>query len=148
MPRAVEPVRAIGRLEPDGPWVGFQSVGGRFRLVFGLKDGSIVWDPTSGPGPRRTALVAAAMAFYLGATTDPPPDLEATQADLARLVSSLIETTHDSVERETLQEAVDAIDDGLPGELVAGRLAALTDEPTADPSAILRERLRLVRRPR
>ena len=148
MPRAVEPVRAIGRLSPDATWVGFQAVGDGYRLVFGLADGSIVPDSTREPGPLRAGLIAAVMGFYLGAAIDPPPELEATQADLARLVHSLLSTTSGSVERAALQEALDAIDDGLPGEVVAGRLAVLTDEPTVDPSLLLRERLRLACRPR
>ena len=45
----------------------------------------------------------------------PPPDLEATQADVAELVRSLAADP----------EAIDAIDDGLPGDAVALRLATL-----------------------
>jgi len=103
MPRAVEPVRAIGRLAPGGPQVGIAPAPDGYRLVFGLADGSWLSDPTTDRRERRAGLVAAAIAFYLGSVFDPPGELEATQADLAQLVGSLNGDTRD---------ALDAIDDG------------------------------------
>ena len=148
MPRAATPaegggpVHAIGRLGPDGPWIGFaRSVGGH-RLVVGRADGSVATDPTTDPVDRRAGLVAAALSFYLGTLSDPPAELEATQADIAGLVSEL--SSGDVDEAEAWREALDAIDDGLPAEAVALRLQRLLP-PGADALTILRARARLAR---
>ena len=130
MPRAVEPVRAIGRLAPGGPQVGIAPAPDGHRLVFGLADGSWLSDPTTDRRDRRAGLVAAAIAFYLGSVVEPPGELEATQADLAQLVGSLNGDTRD---------ALDAIDDGLPGDAVALRLQQLLPAG-ADAMEILRDR--------
>jgi len=130
MPRAVEPVRAIGRLAPRGPLVGFQPAQDGYQLAFGLADGSWFSDPTTERLGRRAGLVAAAIAFYLGSAVDPPGELEATQADMAQLVGSLSGDTRD---------ALDAIDDGLPGDAVALLLQRLLPAG-ADAIEILRDR--------
>ena len=130
MPPAEEPVRAIGRLSPEGTWVGIEPAVDGYRLVFGPADGPALRDPTTDPFERRAGLVAAAISFFLTSLADPPADLEATQADLAHLVGSLSGDT---------REALDAIDDGLSGEAVAIRLQRLL--PTgADATRILRDR--------
>lgn len=130
MAPAEEPVRAIGRLTPDGTWVGIEPAVDGYRLVFGQADGPALRDPTTDPFERRAGLVAAAIAFFLASLTDPPAELEATQADLAHLVGSLSGET---------REALDAIDDGLSGEAVAILLQRLL--PTgADATRILRDR--------
>ncbi|RPH34733.1 MAG: hypothetical protein EHM90_05605, partial [Chloroflexi bacterium] len=116
-------VRAIGRLGPEGPWVGFASSADGHRLVFGRADGSVAFDPTTDPGERRAGLVAAAVTFFLAALADPPAELEATQADIASLVSGLATGEVDAA--AAWQEALDAIDDGLPAEAVALRLQRL-----------------------
>ena len=90
MSRAAEPVRAVGRLGPDGSWVGFAPTPDGYRLVFGAADGSVRVDRTDRPSRRRAGLVAVAIAFVLSSLPDPPAELEATQADLARLVRSLV----------------------------------------------------------
>jgi hypothetical protein len=130
VPQAEEPVRAIGRLDPDGTWVGIEPAVDGYRLVFGRADRPALRDPTTDPFERRAGLVAAAIAFFLASLADPPAELEATQADLAHLVGSLSGDT---------REALDAIDDGLSGEAVAIWLQRLL--PTgADATRILRDR--------
>jgi hypothetical protein len=134
-------VRAIGRLEPDGVWVGFADEAGGYRLVFGSPTGAVVADAATDPGERRAALVAAAIAFYLEALPDPPAELEATQADVARLVASLVTNATSAADAALGREALDAIDDGLPSDAVALRLQQLLPAG-ADPLEILRDRAR------
>lgn len=134
------PVRAIGRLGPDGPWVGFAQSPDGYRLVFGRVDGSVATDPATDPGDRRAGLVAAAVTFFLAALDDPPAELEATQADIAGLVSDL--AAEDVGDAGAWQEALDAIDDGLPAEAVALRLQRLLPAD-ADALTLLRARARL-----
>jgi hypothetical protein len=110
--------------------------------VFGLAGVAVVEDPTTDPLDRRKGLAAAAAAYFLAALDDPPVELEATQADVAALVTTLATGTgseHDAAARE----ALDAIDDGLPADAVALRLQRLLP-PGADPLTILRDRLAAV----
>ncbi len=69
---------ALGRLFPDGPWVGLRRVPGGHQLVFGEVDGSVRAAST-----RPQDLLAAALAYVQEALHDGPPELEATQRDLA-----------------------------------------------------------------
>lgn len=139
MSRVAGPVRAIGRL-PDGPLVGIEPAGEGYRLVFGLPDGTWLADPATDPLERRSGLVAGAIAFFLASLDDPPADLEATQADLARVVESLAPSLTTPEEEATVSEALDAVDDGLPPDAVALRLLPLLPSPDADPVEILRAR--------
>ena len=139
MPRTEAPVRAIGRLTPDGPWVGIQPDGAGYRLVFGLAEGALLADATTDPAARRAGLLAAAIAHFLGLLTDPPPELEATQADFAGLLVTLA-TDREGKARAAAQEALDAIDDGIQADAVALRLQQLLP-PGADAVAILRGRI-------
>lgn len=134
------PVRAIGRLGPGEPWVGFAPSAEGHRLVFGRADGSLATDPTTDPVDRRAGLVAAAVAFFLALLPDPPAELEATQADIAGLVSGLV--AGGVGDAGPGREALDAIDDGLPAEAVALRLQRLLPAG-ADALAILRARARI-----
>ncbi len=135
-----DPGRAVGRLAPDGPWVGFAPTPDGYRLVFGHADGSVEPDPTTDPADRRAGLLAVAIAFFLAALADPPAELEATQADVAGLVRALVTARLGDPGPE--REAVDAIDDGLPGDAVAIRLQRLLP-PGGDALTILRARARL-----
>ena len=139
MPRAAEPVRAIGRL-PDGPLVGIGPSADGYRLAFGLPDGTWLPDPTTDPLERRSGLVAGAIAFFLASLDDPPADLEATHADLARVVEGLAPGLSEDAERAILSQVLDAVDDGLPADAVALRLLPLLPAPDADPVEILRAR--------
>lgn len=139
MPRPAEPVGAIGRL-PDGPLVGIEPGPDGYRLAFGLPDGTWLADLTTDRLERRSGLVAGAIAFFLASLEGPPADLEATHADLARVVESLAASLTRAEERATLSQALDAIDDGLPADAVALRLLPMLPSPDADPVEILRAR--------
>jgi len=139
MSRAAEPVRAIGRM-PDGPLVGIEPAGEGYRLLFGLADGTWLADPTTDPLERRAGLIAGAIAFFLASLDEPPAELEATQADLARVVESLGSSLLTREERATASQALDAVDDGLPADAVALRLLPLLPPEQADPVEILRAR--------
>lgn len=136
MPSSAEPlegVRAIGRPETDGPWIGFGLRGDAYRLVVGTK--GQVKDVAAG----TDLLLALAVAYFAEALDEAPPDFEATQSDLSALVRHLMSTEADNGRRGLLSEALDAIDDGLAGDAVAGRLAAARypgSEP-ADPVELL-----------
>lgn len=134
------PVRAVGRLGPGEPWVGFVPSTEGHCLVFGRADGSLETDPTTDPEDRRAGLLAAAVAFFLALLPDPPAELEATQADIADLVSGLV--TEGGGDAGPGREALDAIDDGLPAEAVALYLQRLLPAG-ADALTILRARARL-----
>lgn len=120
---------AIGRTRPDGPWIGFAPEGTSYWLVAGdgVRERS---RPADTP-----VLLALAIAYFEEAFEDAPPDREAaTHADLSALVRHVAEHDQRPELRAALAEAVDAIDDGLPGDAVAGRLGAVWDR-TADEQA-------------
>jgi hypothetical protein len=124
----------IGRLREAGPWLGFQPNPHGYRFVAGTPDGL---------RSRRAdadVLLALAIAYFEEAFPDPPPELEATHADLSGLVRHVAELESDPTRRRLLDEAVDAIDDGLAGDAVANRLnAARPGKPDeqADPVDLL-----------
>jgi hypothetical protein len=130
--------RAIGRLEPDGPWIGFGFRGGALRIVLGALDG--LRDAPAEPD----VVLALAIAYFTDALAEAPPEVEATQADLSALIGDLIRRMPDAARRAQLQEALDAIDDGLAGDAVAGRLAAarLPMHAGVDPVELLLARSR------
>ena len=125
----LEAVRAIGRLAPGGPWIGFGVRAGAWRYVVGTE--AAVRDAPA----DAELLLALAIAHFAEAFGEAPPDIEATQSDLCELVRHLIETQPDARRRALLMEAMDAIDDGLAGDAVAGRLAAARspDGDSVDP---------------
>jgi hypothetical protein len=114
----LEAARAIGRLEPNGPWIGFAFHGDACRIVLGSGD-----DLRDGPA-ATDLLLALAIAYFAEAFDEAPQELEATQSDLSALVRYLMHGEADAGRRALLAEALDAIDDGLAGDAVAGRLAA------------------------
>jgi hypothetical protein len=124
----------IGRTGPDGPWVGFADEPDGYRLVVADHRGEHHRPADAG------ILLALAIAYFEEALEDAPPDREATHADLSALVRHVAERETRPELRAMLAEAVDAIDDGLPGDAVAGRLgmawAGITDE-RADPVDLL-----------
>jgi len=91
-------------------------------------------------------LIALAIAHFAEVFGGAPPDLEATQADLSALVEHLVQGASDPRRRALLAEALDAIDDGLAGDAVAGLLAAATAKSAAndpvDPVELLLARAR------
>ena len=125
---------AIGRASPDGPWIGFAADPSGYRLV------------VAGAGGERSrpadtgVLLALAIAYFEEALEGAPADREATHADLSALVRHVAEHEAQPEMRVALAEAVDAIDDGLPGDAVANRLGvawARTAGEQADPVDLL-----------
>jgi hypothetical protein len=137
---------AIGRLDRDGPWVGFTMAEGRYHLAVGREEESIRTDAAD-----DGLLLALAIAYFEDTLEEPPPPIEATHADLSRLVRNVAEREADPVRRRLLGEAVDSIDDGLAVDEVIGRLVTArsrTAAEQADPLDLLRERAEaLMRRP-
>lgn len=127
--------RAIGRTSPDGAWIGFAAEPGGYRVVVGSDDRGERSRPAD-----AGVLLALAIAYFEEAFEDAPSDLEATHADLSALVR-YVAVLEDSPElRPALAEAVDAIDDGLPGDAVASRLGVAwfrTADEQADPVDLL-----------
>lgn len=134
----LERVRAIGRLNVDGPWVGFGQRAGATRLVVQTREGM------SDQPADRDVVLALAIAYFTEACDDPPADLEATQSDLSALVRQLTPGEEDPARRAHLAEAIDAIDDGLAGDAVAEKLEAARSSRAdpIDPVELLAQKVR------
>jgi hypothetical protein len=128
---------AVGRLAQGGPWIGFAPT---------LDDGyALVVEGPDGAGRQSAAdaelLVALGVAYFEDALDPPPDDLAATHADIASLVRHVAQAQTDAPRRRLLDEAVDAIDDGLAADVVIARLTAvLSGAAAADPVAWLVDR--------
>ena len=128
---------AVGRIGPDGPWVGFAPTldDGYALVVGGIADAS-----------RRTPaagddLVALATVYFDETLDEPPDDLAATLGDIGALVRHVAEHERDPERRRLLAEAVDAVDDGLAADVTIARLGrALGDG--VDATARIRGRVR------
>lgn len=135
------PPSALGRLEPNGPWIGFVVETDGPRLAVGLPDGRLRTSVAS-----LDELLAAAIAYFAELLPDQPPqELEATHADMAELVRALVAREPDTARRKALSEALDAIDDGLAGDAVVQRLLAARPQDPAnadDPADVLRAAVR------
>lgn len=129
------PACAVGRLGPDGPWLGFvPTLDDGYAIVVGAPSGS-----------RRSAatpddLVALALAYFEDSLDEPPEELAATHGDIGSLVRHVAEHEGDVERRRLLGEAVDAVDDGLPADAVVSRLR-LCLVGAEDPVARLRRRV-------
>jgi len=132
----LESVRAIGRLVPGGPWIGFGHRAGAARLV--VETGSGFRDEPA----DRDLVLALAIAYFTEACDGAPPDLEATQSDLSALVRQLMPGEADPG-RALITQAIDAIDDGLAGDAVAEKLQAArsTGAGAIDPVELLSRRM-------
>ncbi|MDP9250293.1 MAG: hypothetical protein M3O78_02845 [Chloroflexota bacterium] len=134
--QVAQPPCAVGRLAPQGPWIGFQPDAGGYSLVVGIN------------GALRSSeadvdlLLSLAIAYFTEALDEAPPEVEATQADLSALVAELAQRETDPETRRLLREALDAIDDGLAGDAVASRLVAARPHraDSMDPIELLRMR--------
>ena len=73
-------------------------------------------------------LLALAIAYFEEALAEPPEDLAATHADIGALVRHVGVRTADPSRAAAVQEAVDAIDDGLAADVVVSRLALCLSE--------------------
>jgi hypothetical protein len=129
----------VGRIGPGDAWVGFGVDGADYHLVLGAPDGERRVPADAG------LLLALAIAYFEEALGEPPVELEATHQDMAALVRHVASGEADPARRRLLDEAVDAIDDGLGADAVAGRLAAAmpgTPNEQADPVDLLVMRAR------
>jgi hypothetical protein len=138
---------AIGRLFSDGPWVGFARGSDGYALAFGDPHGGVRLAPAPSRAELRNDLLAIAICFFDEAFGDAPADLEATHAEIGEMLRWLAVSEPDPASARLLHEAADAVDDGLPGEVVIARLAAAGGHETdagapAEPITRLTERYR------
>lgn len=138
---------AIGRLFSDGPWVGFARGGNGYALAFGDRGGGMRVAPAPSRAELRDDLLAIAICFFDEAFADAPADLEATHAEIGEMLRWLVESESDAASARLLDEAADAVDDGLPGDVVIARLAAAGGHETdagapGEPITRLTERYR------
>lgn len=127
--------RAVGRIGPHGQWVGFaRSPDGGYELVIG-------GDRAERRGAADPDDLMALAVVYFEESLDPAPhDIAATLGDIGLLVRDLAAGEPDQGRRRLLEEAVDAVDDGLAEDVTIGRLArALGGE--ADAASRVRHRV-------
>ena len=132
------PACAVGRLEPDGPWIGFApSLDDGYALTVGGAG-------ESGGAHRVPAephdLIALAILYFEDALAEPPEEFAATLGDIGAVVRHAAERVTDAPSRRAFDEAVDAIDDGLAADVVLDRLARAFGDG-ADAAAHLRARV-------
>jgi hypothetical protein len=124
------PACAVGRLGADGPWVGFApTLDDGYALVVGGTDAGAVRAPADADD-----LLSLAIAYFEEAMIEPPEELAATHGDIGSLVRHLSVAEPDASRRRALDEAVDAVDDGLAADVVVGRLTTCLEggeEPVA-----------------
>ena len=132
------PACAVGRLDPDGPWIGFAP---------SLDDGYALTVSAAGApgGVRRVPaephdLIALAILYFEDAFAEPPEELAATLGDIGAVVRHAAERVTDESARRAFAEAVDAIDDGLAADVVLDRLARAFGDG-ANAAAHLRSRV-------
>jgi hypothetical protein len=127
---------AVGRTKEAGPWLGFQLTDAGYRFVVGTEKGMRSAEADA------DLLLVLAIAYFEEALADPPPEVEATHADVSGMVRHVAALEQDPVRRLLLGEAVDAIDDGLGADAVASRLNAARPgkaDEQADPVDLLVE---------
>lgn len=132
--------RAIGRVGPTGHWIGFAPTpDDSYAIVVGLAEG------LGRAEADGELLLAMAIAYFEDVLEPAPDELAATHADIAALVRHVAEAEPGAPRRRLLDEAVDAIDDGLAADVVIARLtAALGTEGATDPVARLLDRARMM----
>jgi hypothetical protein len=109
---------AVGRIGPDGPWVGFApTLEDGYAIVAGTDDGRSASGPTT-----PDDLIALAIAYFADELPEPPEALAATQGDIGALVRRVAAAESDVERAQRLGEAIDAIDDGLAADVVVGGL--------------------------
>ena len=121
---------AVGRLGDTGDWIGFApSLDDGYQLVIGRADAAYAMTAA-----EPDDLLSLAAAYFEEALAEPPEDLAATHADIGVLVRHVAEREGSPVQATALQEAVDAIDDGLAADVVVSRLVRClsgTEEPVS-----------------
>ncbi|MGH2445674.1 MAG: hypothetical protein ACRDGD_06515 [Candidatus Limnocylindria bacterium] len=131
------PACAVGRLGPDGPWVGFApALEDAYAIVVGLPSGA-----TRREVATRDELLTLALAYFEEALDGPPDELAAMHGDIGALVRHVAEHESEPERRRAIDEAVDAIDDGLAVDVVIARLGRALPMG-ADPLARLDARAR------
>ena len=127
---------AVGRIGPNGPWVGFApTIDDGYALVVG----------ESGGHGRRVAadaqdLLALASVYFEEALDPAPDELAATLGDIGSVVRHVAEHETDPDRRRVLGEAVDAVDDGLAADVTIARLGRALGEGV-DAAARIRDRV-------
>jgi hypothetical protein len=140
----------IGLLYVEGPWVGFARDAGGYALAFRDLTGEVRLSPAASRAELREDLLAIAICYFDEAFGDAPDDLEATHAEIGDLLRWLAGSEPDPASGRLLREAAEAVDDGLPADVVIARLAAAGGHeadagPPAEPIARLAGRYRLLR---
>lgn len=126
---------AVGRLRPDGPWVGFApTLDDGYALVV-TSDGATVRAPAA---PHE--LLALATLYFDEDLELPPEDVAATLGDIGALVRHVAEHTTDPERHRLLAEAVDAVDDGLAADVTIARLGRAMGAG-GDATALIRRRV-------
>lgn len=129
------PACAVGRIDPEGPWVGFApGLDDGYLLVVGSEAG-----PTRSTAATPRDLIAMAVAHFEESLFPPPDDLAATHGDIGALVRHVAEHERDFERRSVLDEAVDAVDDGLAADVTIARLTRMLGDGT-DAASWLRRR--------
>ena len=133
---------AVGRLGPGGPWVGFAPT---------LDDG-YAWSSgvcrtgRVGPPPTRTTCWPWRSPTSRSRSTRRPMTWRRPTATSAPWCATSPSTRLDPSRRRLLDEAVDAVDDGLAAEVTIARLTrALGDG--ADAASRLRRRVEVLLKP-
>lgn len=127
---------AVGRVEPNGPWVGFApTLDDGYALVVG-GDGRAGVRVEAG----ASDLLALAIVYFEEAFEPPPEELAATLGDIGSLVRHVAEHETDVERRRLLAEAVDAVDDGLAADVTITRIGRALGEGL-DATAIIRGRV-------
>ena len=117
------PPCAVGRLEPDGPWIGFApTLDDGYALTIGLA-GSV-----RQADAEPLDLLALAVLHFEDAGDAPPENLAATHGDIGAIVRHAAERIDDATRRHAADESVDAIDDGLAADVVIERLERAVGE--------------------
>jgi hypothetical protein len=132
------PACAVGRIGPNGPWVGFAPTmdDGYALVVGGLPGGS------RRVRADRSDLLALATLYFEEALDEPPEELAATLGDIGSLVRHVAEQETDPARRRLLGEAVDAVDDGLAADVTIARLGRALGGDGVDAAARIGGRVR------
>jgi hypothetical protein len=110
---------AVGRVDDGGPWVGFApTVDDGYALVVGTDERAAAAAPAA-----RDDLIALAIAYFADELPEPPEPLAATHGDIGALVRHVAGAETNAELARHLEEAVDAVDDGLAADVVVGRLS-------------------------
>ena len=110
---------AVGRLEPEGPWIGFApTLDDGYALVVGTGADRVAQETAT-----REDLITLAIAYFADELPEPPEALAATHGDIGAIVRHVAGLEGDGERARALGEAVDAIDDGLAADVVVGRLS-------------------------